>query len=30
MAKYIKHEKIWEMLHAIGGCDAEPESWADG
>lgn len=30
MAKYIKHEKIWEMLHAIGGCDAESESWADG
>lgn len=30
MAKYIEREKIWEMLHGIGGCDAEPESWADG
>lgn len=30
MAKYIEYEKIWEMLHGIGGCDAEPESWEDG
>lgn len=30
MAKYIKHEKIWEMLHAIGGCGAKPDTWADG
>lgn len=30
MAKYIKQKKVYEMLHEIGGCDAEPESWADG
>lgn len=29
-AKYIEIEKVWEMLHEIGGCGAEPESWADG
>lgn len=30
MAKYIKFDDIYEMLHSIGGCDAEPESFADG
>ncbi len=30
MAKYVKLKKVWKMLHSIGGCGAEPESWADG
>ncbi len=30
MAKYVKLKKVWKMLHDLGGCDAEPESWADG
>ncbi len=30
MAEYIEREKVYEMLHAIGGCGAEPRSWADG
>lgn len=30
MTEYIEQEKVWEMLHEIGGCEAEPESWADG
>lgn len=30
MAKYVKLKKVWKMLHGLGGCGAEPESWADG
>lgn len=30
MTKYVKVKKVWKMLHSIGGCGAEPESWADG
>ncbi len=30
MAEYIEREKVYNMLNALGGCDAEPESWADG
>ncbi len=30
MAEYIEREKVYEMLHAIGGCGAETGSWADG
>jgi len=30
MAEYIERQKVYEMLHAIGGCGAKPESWADG
>jgi len=30
MAEYIEREKVCETLHNIGGCGAEPESWADG
>lgn len=30
MANYISREKVYEMLNALGGCDAEPESWSDG
>lgn len=30
MARYIDADKVYEMLNALGGCGAEPESWADG
>lgn len=30
MAEYVKVKKVYKMLHSIGGCGAEPESWADG
>lgn len=30
MAEHIEREKAYEMLNALGGCGAEPESWADG
>ncbi|MCM1275493.1 MAG: hypothetical protein NC299_09015 [Lachnospiraceae bacterium] len=30
MSDFIKREKVYEMLHSIGGCGAKPESWADG
>lgn len=30
MAEYIKRKNVYKMLHSIGGCGAEPESWADG
>ena len=30
MAKYIKHEKVYEMLNDLGGCGAKPDTWADG
>lgn len=30
MAEHIEREKVYEMLNALGGCGAEPESWADG
>lgn len=30
MAEYIDREKVYDMLNALGGCGAEPESWADG
>lgn len=30
MAEYIEREKVYEMLNSLGGCGAEPESWADG
>ena len=30
MAEYIEREKVYEMLNTLGGCGAEPDSWADG
>lgn len=30
MAEYVKRDDVWQMLHGIGGCGAEPESRADG
>ena len=30
MAEYIEHEKVYEMLNALGGCGADPDTWADG
>lgn len=30
MAEYIEREKVYNMLNALGGCDAEPDTWADG
>lgn len=30
MAEYIEREKVYKMLDSLGGCDTEPESWADG
>lgn len=30
MDEYIKRKKVRKMLNALGGCGADPESWADG
>lgn len=30
MAEYLERKKVYKMLHSIGGCGADPESWADG
>lgn len=30
MAKYVKVEKVYKMLHGLGSCVAEPGSWAEG
>ncbi|MCM1577510.1 MAG: hypothetical protein NC078_01760 [Ruminococcus sp.] len=30
MIDYVERRKVWEMLHDIGGCSADPDSWADG
>lgn len=30
MAEYIEREELLEKLHEIGGCGAEPDTWADG
>lgn len=30
MAEYIEREALLEKLHEIGGCGAEPDTWADG
>ena len=30
MAEYIERDKVYNMLNALGGCGAEPESWSDG
>lgn len=30
MAEYIKRGEVSKMLNSIGGCDADPKSWADG
>lgn len=30
MTEYIKREKVYEMLNDLGGCGAEPDTWADG
>lgn len=30
MVEYIEREKVLEALEAIGGCGAEPDTWADG
>lgn len=30
MAEYIEREKVYDMLNAIGGCGAAPDTWADG
>lgn len=28
--KLISKKKIWKAIHNAGGCDAPPDSWADG
>lgn len=30
MAEYINREKVLKVLNSIGGCGAEPDSWANG
>ncbi len=30
MTEYIEREEVYEMLHALGGCGADPDTWADG
>ena len=30
MAEYIERESLLKALEDIGGCDAPPDSWADG
>lgn len=30
MAEYIKRKKVRKMLNALGGCGADPGSWANG
>lgn len=30
MAEYIKRKKVYKMLNALGGCGADPGSWANG
>lgn len=30
MAEYIEREKVLKVLNSIGGCGAEPDSWANG
>lgn len=30
MVEYIEREKVLKALEAIGGCGAEPDTWADG
>lgn len=30
MAEYIEREALLEKLHEVGGCGAEPDTWADG
>lgn len=27
---FINRETVCEKLNEIGGCDADPDSWADG
>lgn len=30
MAEYIEREALLQTLEEVGGCDAPPDSWADG
>lgn len=30
MAEYIEREALLQALEEVGGCDAPPDSWADG
>lgn len=30
MTEYIEREVLLEKLHEVGGCGAEPNTWADG
>lgn len=30
MKKYIDTDALYEKIHNIGGCDALPETWAEG
>ena len=30
MAEYIEREKVYNMLNSLGGCGADPDTWADG
>lgn len=30
MADYIDRDTVLDKLHEIGGCDAPPDTWADG
>lgn len=28
--KYVDADGLYEKIHNIGGCDADPDTWADG
>lgn len=30
MKKYIDADALYEKIHNIGGCDAPPDTWAEG
>ena len=30
MAEYIEREEVYKMLNSLGGCGADPDTWADG
>ena len=30
MADYMERRRVLSILHEIGGCGAEPGTWADG
>lgn len=30
MNEYLSRARVLEILQEIGGCDADPDTWADG